>query len=877
MRDRPFLRFSKVIVYSFLIFTNIRCGSSSPSKAIEPEKVAPQRPIIPLIDEDPVEPFEISKKIRNEITGDKKFFDFKILSRDSISEQSLLKSLSGLWARQYIKPQKNRSEELVDVTIVDQIVADFTDCGFSYDGPECIENESPGIFLQPELLFVNGKNYFFALADYPKLSIKSALFFPVNFSSSENSLQIKKEVFVFLVPYKDVEDNIIDILEEKSSHLVGKLAFEEITSDTASALAKDTNSPRLYIHMVDWLFSSVKNGIFTPEVNEKINEEMRFLLDERMAFFNEQTNGKLAKKFLDLYASLFSSDIYRAFLRSLILEHTSIMAQQAALRLINYGELGSSEKIDDKIVLTLLGLATDSIILDLFALAINSGDTETSLMAIQTALEFGLETKNLESITLIRNLTHSNLAIAQASYDLLLRQKLPETYIDSFRRNFSNSKLTDLGSILTLDALLFFYPEQYRRELIKLITSKHKHLRQHVHQRLDNIDFTTLSSNDVAGDILELRSSYNSLSNEVDLLVINILDQMTGDLPIAELLNLYENPSDYIRSHIKDILMTKVLVLKHLTQIEKLSNSVYIDVRLATLVMLSRMAVGKVQASSLIIFRLSDFEEEVQNLAMSLLEPRDLTDSAVPAIAAQLNNSNINVVTFVLAVLFPKIKTTAATLALIENFSLPTLDLRELIAKEISLRTLSWQHIDALIAQFNTTTYRDVLFALVGFLGKVQDSQARNFLLENIGNKDEELRSVIYSYTDKFSFSTSHIYILKPFLGHQFLSVRYKAFEYMRKISGDYATEALIDYMTQEDDALRKLFFEEIDSRPVKNLWVYSVARNFQSTMVEVRIKIAEILARNGTSSALTELKNRLKIETDAKVIEAINLAISQF
>lgn len=89
----------------------------------------------------------------------------------------------------------------------------------------------------------------------------------------------------------------------------------------------------------------------------------------------------------------------------------------------------------------------------------------------------------------------------------------------------------------------------------------------------------TLSLSDVAGDVLELRSAYNSLSNEVDLLVSNILDQMSGDLPITELLNIYENPSDFIRSHIKDILMDKVFALKQLTQLEKLSNSVYTDVQ----------------------------------------------------------------------------------------------------------------------------------------------------------------------------------------------------------------------------------------------------------------------------------------------------------
>lgn len=86
--------------------------------------------------------------------------------------------------------------------------------------------------------------------------------------------------------------------------------------------------------MLDWLHSSVKNGIFTPEINEYIMDELRVLLNERMAFFNEQTNGKLAKKFLNMYASLFNNDIYRAFLRSLILDQTSIMAQQAALRLL---------------------------------------------------------------------------------------------------------------------------------------------------------------------------------------------------------------------------------------------------------------------------------------------------------------------------------------------------------------------------------------------------------------------------------------------------------------------------------------------------------------------------------------------------------------
>lgn len=228
----------------------------------------------------------------------------------------------------------------------------------------------------------------------------------------------------------------------------------------------------------------------------------------------------------------------------------------------------------------------------------------------------------------------------------------------------------------------------------------------------------------------------------------------------------------------------------------------------------------------------------------------------MPFIAAQLNNPNVNIVIYVLTVLYPKIKTSAAALSLIENFSLPVLELRELIAKELFTRTLNWIHIDALIAQFNTTAYRDVLFAVVGFLGKVQDSLARNFLIENISIKDEELRTLIYSYTDKFSFTTSHIYILKPFLGHQLLPVRYKAFEYMRKISGDYATEALIDYMTQEDEALRKLFFECSRNRShtqlLVPLWIYSVARNFQSTMVEVRIKIAEILARNRSASALS-------------------------
>lgn len=877
MRDRPFLGYCKLIIYSFLIFSNFRCGSSSPSAAIEPDKASPQKPVIPLIDDKPVEPFQITKKIRNEITGDKKFFDFKILSREFISEQNLLTNLSRLWARQFTKPQKNRAEELIDEATIDQAIADLMECGFSYDGPECIENESPGIFLQPELLFINGKNYFFALADYPKFSLKFALFFPVNFSSSDNSLSIKNEVFVFLLPYQDIEDNILDIVEEKNSHLIGKFLFEKVTKDTALALAKATESPRALIHMLDWLHTSVKNGIFTPEINEYIMDELRVLLNERMAFFNEQTNGKLAKKFLDLYASLFNSDIYRAFLRSLILDQTSIMAQQAALRLINFGELGRTEIIDDKIVLTLFGLATDGIILDLFSLAIISTDNETSLMAIQTALEFGLETKDLQSITLIRNLTHPSTAIAQASYELLLRQKLPETYIDSFRKNFSNAKLTDLGATLTLDGLLFFYPEQYRRELLKLITAKHAQLRQEVHQRIKAIDFRTLSLSDVAGDVLELRSAYNSLSNEVDLLVSNILDQLSGDLPITELLNIYENPSDFIRSHIEDILMDKVFALIQLTQLEKLSNSVYTDVRLSTLVMLGRMTVGKEQATSLMIVRLSDSEEEVQNLAMNLLKSRDLKDSAVPFIAAQLNNPNVNIVIYVLTVLYPKIKTSAAALSLIENFSLPVLELRELIAKELFTRTLNWIHIDALIAQFNTTAYRDVLFAVVGFLGKIQDFQAKNFLLENIGIKDEELRAEIYSYTDKFSFTTSHIYILKPFLGHQLLPVRYKAFEYMRKISGDYATEALIDYMTQEDEALRKLFFEEIDRRPVANLWIYSVARNFQSTMVEVRIKIAEILARNRSASALTELKNQLKIETDLKVIEAINIAISKF
>lgn len=97
--------------------------SSSPSAALEPDKASPQKPVIPLIDDKPVEPFQIAKKIRNEITSDKKFFDFNILSREFISEQNLLTNLSRLWALQFTKPQKNRVEELIDEATIDQVIA----------------------------------------------------------------------------------------------------------------------------------------------------------------------------------------------------------------------------------------------------------------------------------------------------------------------------------------------------------------------------------------------------------------------------------------------------------------------------------------------------------------------------------------------------------------------------------------------------------------------------------------------------------------------------------------------------------------------------------------------------------------------------------
>lgn len=416
--------------------------------------------------------------------------------------------------------------------LLESVVQDFIDCGFSYDGPLCFEGQEK-LILSQELLGIDEKEYLFTVFSYsPSSDQRFALFIEAG-TPQEPEKSPEKNAYLYSLNTKDVSISPEGIIAEK-----GALAFATIKAKFLDADNIDSTSEKIFSTRQKLTLSHIKMSF--PQFSESITAEssiqknLKEQLDKILPDVMESNDPSIITLWLSLHQWIMPEKDYREFLASEERSNSKTFQREAALIEVMLGAF--SPQIEK-----------------LYAEAISSDHFGQQHRAFNLARRhIGLTDKVL--LGLVSTLNHPNYQSAFAAYEILAEYPLDDGYVEKLAK--LTGKFGNNGSayVFAYDLLKKIDTPLAHKVVISQLSIKFDDIRKKVYE---TIDYFLLKASFKPNSIESVAMHMKSEIDKSKKYASDILDQIDTPEATLVLLKFMDQDSFSGRSYIIDKILNR--------------------------------------------------------------------------------------------------------------------------------------------------------------------------------------------------------------------------------------------------------------------------------------------------------------------------------
>lgn len=330
------MRLIEFTITSLLLAACSSDNTIPPAKPLPPQEAdQTEEPGTPPSEEQPP-----ASAYRNEITRDQDDF---VLQSTYATNPALLESLINLWPQkiQVVAPNISDDSAAEDHSIFAEetptdpaaadtlsLLLDLEECGFSYDGPECLEGQI-GTSEIKELVYVHEVPYLFVVTTYSPLSHKVAYFYRLD--TTPDNRWISQTAYVFLVTDRVWAHDAARILREQVATLIANISFAPLAIDAAFANGHAAVSGRSLLKNAHWI--QQRMSILTPDERADVKTRLGQMLVTKIQKIHDEIRPDIPFRYLEMLDRLIAVETMTTLLQR-NLEQDSELAKESAIRLL---------------------------------------------------------------------------------------------------------------------------------------------------------------------------------------------------------------------------------------------------------------------------------------------------------------------------------------------------------------------------------------------------------------------------------------------------------------------------------------------------------------------------------------------------------------
>jgi HEAT repeat protein len=215
----------------------------------------------------------------------------------------------------------------------------------------------------------------------------------------------------------------------------------------------------------------------------------------------------------------------------------------------------------------------------------------------------------------------------------------------------------------------------------------------------------------------------------------------------------------------------------------------------------------------------------------------------------------------------------AATADLIARMADSDNEVRNEVMKQLANKPLSAKNVPDLAKQQSSSSWT-VRKSAAQLLGKIKDATATKELIAHMDDSDDDVRSEVMRQLSSRALSALSIPDLAKKFSSTSYSVRRNVAVLLGSIDDAAATKELIAHIDDADDDVRNAVDGQLEDGQLTAAMVAPLKGKFNSNAWSVRAEVAKLLGRIKSSDARSALRERLKVEKDSDVKDAIQEAL---
>ena len=214
------------------------------------------------------------------------------------------------------------------------MINDLNECGFSYDGPECLENYNPVPLLVKLVRSSLGKDYLYVLSSYQNFKLPLVFLYELPNSSKTlpNITTADHTVYVFALSATADAYSIEDVLNENSSQLLFHTSFKKLDAFTMVEKSFQASSARQLVNLLADAYQA--SAVLVPQSAQAIEQNIYEQLLASEGLLAKAESGFIQDHYLSLLENTATAANYLKHITQFALNYQSSLGQESALRIL---------------------------------------------------------------------------------------------------------------------------------------------------------------------------------------------------------------------------------------------------------------------------------------------------------------------------------------------------------------------------------------------------------------------------------------------------------------------------------------------------------------------------------------------------------------